>query len=120
MEEKKVLEEFSLDGLRLGMTVYHPNAGDGKVPVVLNGVRLYGDPASVEVRLLYSHGGSQWTKIEGMSTIPCYKNNLAFHKYASDVNEMLDLDHAVSSVVTRNLTKIVIDLTKHVLDAKCY
>lgn len=69
MEEKKALiVDFDLSGLRLGMTVYHPNVGFGREPVKLYGVRVSAKGDSARVELKYADGSCLWEDIDWLIT----------------------------------------------------
>lgn len=75
MEEKKALiVDFDLSGLRLGMTVYHPNVGFGREPVKLYGVRVSAKGDTVWVGLRCADGSCLWEDIGGLSIIPDFDN----------------------------------------------
>lgn len=120
MEEKKEIDLFELRDLVLGMTVYHPNAGGGKVPMVLNGIRLHklDTGTCAQVELLYSDGNYMWADISGLSTIPEYGKKKDAMDYAYDIKEKLSHDRAISDVSIGTLADIVIALTKDVQGAK--
>lgn len=118
MKEKKDLEDFELDGLYLGRTVYHPSTGSSKYPVVLNGIRRCCDTGVVQVEILYPDGYVQWVDIAGLSTIPEYYRKQDVLCRASVIIDSLNNSVEVSDVSIRELAELVVDLNRDVLSAK--
>lgn len=121
MKEKEI-DLFDLRDLVLGRTVYHPNSGFSKDPVVLNGIRLNRrmEGYDVQVELLYPDGKLQWTDITGMATIPEYSKKKEAMDYAFEVKQKLSKEEEVSETSIRTLAGIVVELTRDVLSAKAW
>lgn len=119
MEEKKALVEgFDLSGLRLGMTVYHPNVGFGREPVKLYGVRVSAKGDSAQVELKYADGSCLWEDIGGLSTIPDFENLCDARDLALEMNSKLLRAEKIGIATIETLVDHVLKLTDRVSDAK--